>query len=126
MPTFHQIYNKVSNILFEKLTLTSACLHVYVNLAFVLSRNAQFIDGENSQNIRVKSGEFGRSAKFGQRPCLFHILIIGIKNKITKQTVQILMRRLIRNSLIRIFTVCKCMSEFTCCPILPDFTLVRK
>ena len=28
---------------------------------------------------RVKSGKFGRSAKFGQRPCLFHILIIGIK-----------------------------------------------
>ena len=37
--------------------------------------------------IRVKSGKFGRSAKFGQRPCLFHISIIGIKNKITKQTV---------------------------------------
>ena len=30
---------------------------------------------------RVKSGKFGRSAKFGQRPCLFHILIIGMKNK---------------------------------------------
>ena len=30
---------------------------------------------------RVKSGKFGRSAKFGQRPCLFHILIIVIKNK---------------------------------------------
>ena len=28
---------------------------------------------------RVKSGKFGRSAKFRQRPCLFHILIIGIK-----------------------------------------------
>ena len=116
MPTFHQIYNKASNILFEKLTLTSACVHGYVNLAFVLSRNAQFIDKENSQNNRVKSGEFGRSAKFGQRPCLFHILIIGISkqytlfciffrvginNKLTKQTVQILMRRLIRNRLIR-------------------------
>ena len=29
--------------------------------------------------LRVKSGKFGRSAKFGQRSCLFHILIIGIK-----------------------------------------------
>ena len=37
---------------------------------------------------RVKSGKFGRSAKFGQRPCLFHILTIGIKNKLTKQTVK--------------------------------------
>ena len=41
---------------------------------------------------RVKSGKFGRSTKFGQRPCLFHILTTGIK-KITKQTVKILMRR---------------------------------
>ena len=31
--------------------------------------------------IMVKSGKFGRSAKFRQRPCLFHILTIGIKNK---------------------------------------------
>ena len=28
---------------------------------------------------RVKPGKFGRSAEFGQRPCLFHILIIVIK-----------------------------------------------
>ena len=33
----------------------------------------------------VKSGKFGQSSKFGQRPCLFHILIIGIKNKLNKQ-----------------------------------------
>ena len=57
---------------------------------------------------RVKSGKFGRSAKFGQRLCLFHVLIIGIKNKLTKQTVKILMRRLIWISI-----VCKCMSEVT-------------
>ena len=43
--------------------------------------------------IRVKSGKFGRSVKFGQRPFSFHILMIGIKNKLTKQTVKILMRR---------------------------------
>ena len=35
---------------------------------------------------RVKSGKFGRSARFGQRPCLFHILTIGIKkNYFSKQ-----------------------------------------
>ena len=63
--------------------------------------------------IRVKSGKFGRLAKFGQRPCLFHILLIGIKNKLTMQTVKILMRQLIRSRLIWISTVCKCMYEFT-------------
>ena len=31
------------------------------------------------ETARVKSDKFGRSAKFGQRPCLFHILIIVIK-----------------------------------------------
>ena len=29
--------------------------------------------------FRIKSGNFGQSDKFGQRPCLFRILIIGIK-----------------------------------------------
>ena len=33
------------------------------------------------------------------------------------------MRRLIRSRLIWISTVSKCMSEFTWCPKLPDFTL---
>ena len=41
---------------------------------------------------RVKSGIFGQEAKFGQRPCLFHISNFGIKNKLAKQTVKILMR----------------------------------
>ena len=36
------------------------------------------------------------SGKFGQRPCLFHIIIIGIKNKLTKQTVEIQVRRLMQ------------------------------
>ena len=62
---------------------------------------------------RVKLGIFGQTAKFGQQHCLFHISNIGIKNKSTKQTVKILMRRLIRSRLIRIYTVCKCVSEFT-------------
>ena len=61
--------------------------------------------------------------KFGHRPFSFHILIIEIKNKLNKQTVITLMRRLIKSIFIWIFTVCKCMSEFTRCPKLPDFTL---
>ena len=61
----------------------------------------------------VKSGIFGQTAKFRQPPCLFHSSVIGIKNRLTKQTVKILMRRLIRSRLIWIFTVCKCVSEFT-------------
>ena len=35
--------------------------------------------GSVSPNGRVKSGIFGKTAKFGQRPCLFHISNIGIK-----------------------------------------------
>ena len=64
-------------------------------------------------NCRVKSGIFGQTAKFGQIPCLFYISNIGIKNKLAKQTVKILMRRLIRSRLIWIYTVCNCVSEFT-------------
>ena len=30
-------------------------------------------------NTRVKLGKFGQLAEFGQRSCLFHILVIGIK-----------------------------------------------
>ena len=33
-----------------------------------------------------------------------------------------MMRRLFMSRLIKIFTICKCMSEFTWCPKLPDFT----
>ena len=69
---------------------------------------------------RVKSSKFGQTVKFGQPPCLFQSSIIGIKNKLTKQTVKILMRRLIRSRLILISTVCKRVSEFTLCPNLPD------
>ena len=35
-----------------------------------------------------------------------------------------MIRRLIMSRLIKISTVCMCMSEFTRCPKLPDFTLV--
>ena len=62
---------------------------------------------------KVKSGIFGQTAEFGQPPCLFHSSVIGVKNKLTKQTVKILMRRLIRSRLIWISIVCKCVSEFT-------------
>ena len=68
------------------------------NIAGKLSSSGQF----------KKSGIFGQTAKLGQPPCLFHSSIMGIKNKLTKQTVIILMRRL-----IWISTVCKCVSEFT-------------
>ena len=34
------------------------------------------------------------------------------------------MKRLIRSRLIWIFTVCKRVSEFTCCPNLPDFNFL--
>ena len=67
----------------------------------------------SSQDIRVMSDIFGQTAKFGQRPYLFHISNTGIKYKLTKQTVKILMRRLIRRRLISIYTVCKFVSEFT-------------
>ena len=60
--------------------------------------------------FRVKLGIFGQTAKFGQPPCLMHSSVIGIKNKLTKQTVKILMRRV--------------SSEFplfgNVCPNLPD------
>ena len=62
---------------------------------------------------RVKLGIFGQTAKFGQRHCLFHISNIGLKIKSTKHTVKFLMRRLIRSRLIKIYTVCKRVSEFT-------------
>ena len=65
------------------------------------------------ENTRVK-GKFGRSAKFGQPLSLYYSSIIEIKNKLTKQTVKILMRRLIRSRLIWIYTVCNCVSN------LPD------
>ena len=69
---------------------------------------------KKSEVNRIKSSIFQQAAKFGQRPCLFHISNIGIKNKLSKQTVKILMRRLIRSRLIWIYTVCKCVSD------LPD------
>ena len=71
------------------------------------------LDQVKHQTSMVESGIFGQTAKFGQLTSLFHISNIGIKNKLTKQTVKILMRRLIRSRLIWIYTVCKCVSEFT-------------
>ena len=65
------------------------------------------------EQIRVNSAIFGRTAKFGQPPSLYHNSVIEIKTKLTQQTVKILMRRLIRSRLIWISTVCKYVSEFT-------------
>ena len=87
-------------------------------------KHSLLINAICSEILRVKSGIFGQTAKFGQRPSLFNISNIGIKNKLTKQTVKILMRRLIRSRLIWIYTVCKCSSEFTCCPNIPNLTLL--
>ena len=67
----------------------------------------------HNHTIRVKSGIIGQTAKFGQPSCLFHSSVIEIKNKLAKQTVKTLMRRLIRSRLIWITNVCKCVSEFT-------------
>ena len=46
---------------------------------------------------RVKTGKFGQSAKFGQRPCFFYLNYCN--KKLTKQTVKILMRRLLMSHL---------------------------
>ena len=75
----------------------SRCQHVTLKdelFCHILIQMADFL------LTRVKSGILGQTAKFGQPPCLFHSSNIGIKNKITKQTVKILMRRLIRSRLI--------------------------
>ena len=53
-------------------------------------RTVKQVDYQISSIFRVQSGKFGQTAKFGQPLCLFHSSIIGIKNKLTKQTVKIL------------------------------------
>ena len=68
---------------------------------------------------RVKSGIFEQTAKFGQPPSLYHSSIIEIENKLTKQTVKILMDRLIWISTVW----CKCVSELTWCRIYPTLHL---
>ena len=65
---------------------------------------------------------FGQTAKSGQRSCLFHTSGIGIKNILTKQTVKILMRRLIRSRLIWITllaNVCLNLPDVRIYPTLP-------
>ena len=98
----------------------TAAVVIFYKFPHVVSNNELLF----KMMLRVNSGIFGQIAKFGQRPCLVHILNIGIKNKLTKQTVKILMRRLIRSHLIWIYTVCKCVSELTWCPKLPNLTLI--
>ena len=68
-----------------------------------------------ASNARVKSGYFGQTAKFGQRPCSFHISNIGIKNKLTKQAVKILMR-LIRSRYLDLHCLQMCVRIY---PTLP-------
>ena len=64
------------------------------------------------ENTRVKSGKFGWSAKFGQPLSLYYSSIIEIKNKLTKQTVKILMRRLKEPSHLDLHCLQLCV-EFT-------------
>ena len=42
--------------------------------------NAKINKKFKTQKTRVKSGILGQTAKFGQRPRLIHIILIGIKN----------------------------------------------
>ena len=81
-------------------------------LPLLMKCNTKVLE-KNNCSLWVKSGIYGQTAQFGQLPYLFHISNIGIKNELTKQTVKILMRRLIRSRLIWIYTVCKCVSEVT-------------
>ena len=73
------------------------------------------------RRTRVKSGIFGQTAKFGQPPCLFHSLIIGIKNKSTQQTVEILMRRLraVSSGFPLFANVCPNLPDVRSYPTLP-------
>ena len=68
---------------------------------------------------------FGQTAKFGKRTCLFHTSIIGIKNKLTKQTVKNLMRRpsLLDFLCLQICVRVYLMSEFT--RLYPNMDLWR-
>ena len=64
-----------------------ACVCVCVCVVLVLLYSylrpfyscSHLTEEESSSYFRVKSGMFGRSARFGQRSCLFHTSIIGIK-----------------------------------------------
>ena len=67
----------------------------------------------------VNSGIFGQTAKFGQRPFLFHISNIGIKNLSTKQTVKILMRRLMSSGFTLFANVCPNLPDVRVYPTLP-------
>ena len=74
--------------------------------------------------FRVKSGNFRHQVNSDSDLvcCIFYYW--NKRNKLIKQIVKMQMRRLIRSRLIWISTFCKCMSEFTQCPKLPDFTLL--
>ena len=75
-----------------------------------------------SLSIRVKSGKFGRSTKFGQRPCFFHILIIGIIKINSAKKVKILMRRLIILDFhcLQMYVQMYLMSEVTWLLLIPN------
>ena len=62
-----------------------------------------------TSNNRVKSGNFGHQVN--SATLFVSYFKDWNKKKITKQTVKILMRRLIKSRLIWVSTFCKCMSK---------------
>ena len=80
----HQFHHNLWGVHFAILNKERVTKLVGVNMVTVVFRRPAKITWKD----RVKSGMFGQTVKFGQQPCLFHISIIGIKNKLTKQTVE--------------------------------------
>ena len=101
---------------------------MYAKNLFLKSKTLEMADMYrfNEKPTRVKSGNLGHQVNSDSDLVCFIFQLLECKNKLTKQTVKILMRRLVRSCLVWISSVCKCMSEFTWCPKLPDFTLGRK
>ena len=81
---------------------------------------------------RVMSGIFGQTAEFGQPHCLYHSSIIEMNNKLTKQTVKIRMRRLIRSRLKAVSTgfllfanLCLNLPDVPIYPTLPCLVMLQ-
>ena len=73
---FVLLYNSLCKINQRPITGHRALIMCLLGIAFLpLFTNISIY----SLMLRVKSGIFGQTAKFGQRFCLFHISNIGIK-----------------------------------------------
>ena len=53
--------------------------HIFKASMSAYRRKPAFVSQHMHLFGKLKSGIFGQTAKFGQRPCLFHITNIGIK-----------------------------------------------